>query len=66
LSGLLLIGGRYEGVDERLRKAWPTRNFHRRYVLSGGELGGSGDIDTITRLLPGALGQRSVRKAGKF
>jgi len=56
-ENLILVAGRYEGVDERLIDAeideeWSVGD----YVLSGGELPAMIMIDTITRLIPGALG----------
>jgi len=60
LSGydqLVLICGRYEGVDERARKAIAEREISiGDYVLSGGELAAMVVIDAVTRLLPGVLG----------
>jgi tRNA (guanine37-N1)-methyltransferase len=56
-SGLILVAGRYEGVDERFIDAeiddqWSIGD----YVLTGGELPALVVIDAIARLLPGALG----------
>lgn len=54
---LVLICGRYEGVDERVRQHLVTDEVSiGDYVLTGGELGAMVMIDAITRLLPGALG----------
>ncbi len=54
---LLLICGRYEGVDERVREHLITDEISiGDYVLSGGELAAMVLIETVTRLLPGALG----------
>ena len=55
--GLVLLAGRYEGVDERLidseiDEAWSIGD----YILSGGELPALVVIDAIARLLPGTLG----------
>jgi tRNA (guanine37-N1)-methyltransferase len=57
LSQLILVAGRYEGVDERFvdldcDEEWSIGD----YVISGGELAALVIIDAITRLLPGALG----------
>ena len=57
LPGLILVAGRYEGVDERVLESdideeWSVGD----YVLSGGELPAMLMIDAITRLIPGALG----------
>ncbi|MCH9807128.1 MAG: tRNA (guanosine(37)-N1)-methyltransferase TrmD [Alphaproteobacteria bacterium] len=55
--GALMLAGRFEGVDERVREA---RNFQEvsigDYVLSGGELAAMVLIDACVRLLPGVLG----------
>ncbi len=54
---LALICGRYEGVDERVRCHLATDEISiGDYVLSGGELPAMVVIDSIVRLLPGALG----------
>jgi tRNA (guanine37-N1)-methyltransferase len=52
-----LICGRYEGVDERVREHLTTREISiGDFVLSGGELPALIVIDTVSRLLPGVLG----------
>jgi tRNA (guanine37-N1)-methyltransferase len=54
---LILICGRYEGVDERVRQHLATDEISiGDYVLTGGELGAMVIIDAVTRLLPGVLG----------
>lgn len=54
---LVLICGRYEGVDERVREHLVTDEISiGDYVLSGGELAAMVVIDAVTRLLPGVLG----------
>lgn len=54
---LVLICGRYEGVDERVRAHLCTDEISiGDYVLSGGELAAMVVVDVVTRLLPGALG----------
>lgn len=62
-KSLILIAGRYEGIDERLielevEQEWSIGD----YVLSGGELAAMVMIDTITRLIPGALGHEDSAK----
>lgn len=53
---LILLCGRYEGVDERLLQAEVDEELSiGDYVLSGGELAAAAVIDTTARLLPGAL-----------
>ncbi len=60
LSGyddIVLICGRYEGVDERVRESIVTHEISiGDYVLSGGELAAMIVIDAVTRLIPGAVG----------
>ncbi len=54
---LALICGRYEGVDERIRRRLATDEISiGDYVLTGGELPALVLIDTVARLLPGVLG----------
>jgi tRNA (guanine37-N1)-methyltransferase len=54
---VLLICGRYEGVDERVRRHLVTDEISiGDYVLTGGELAAMVIIDAVTRLLPGVLG----------
>jgi tRNA (guanine37-N1)-methyltransferase len=56
-KGLVLLAGRYEGVDERLvRRAVGLEVSIGDYVLSGGELAAMVVMDCIVRQLPGALG----------
>ena len=59
-SGLLLICGRYEGVDERVAEHLADEELSiGDYVLSGGELGAAVVIDAVARLLPGVLGNEA-------
>lgn len=54
---LLLIAGRYEGFDERIRTGLGAEQISvGDYVLSGGELPAMTIVDAVVRLLPGALG----------
>ena len=54
--GLLLVCGRYEGIDERFTDAVIGAELSLGdYVLSGGELAAAVVIDSVTRLLPGVL-----------
>lgn len=54
---LLLLCGRYEGVDERIREHLVTDELSiGDYVLTGGELAAMVVLDAVARLLPGALG----------
>ena len=57
---LLLICGRYEGVDERVAECLADEELSiGNYVLSGGELAAAVVIDATARLLPGVLGNES-------
>jgi tRNA (guanine37-N1)-methyltransferase len=57
---IVLICGRYEGVDERVCQALATDEISiGDYVLSGGEPAATVMIDAVVRLLPGALGNRN-------
>jgi tRNA (guanine37-N1)-methyltransferase len=56
-SELLIICGRYEGVDERVAEHLADEEISiGDYVLSGGELAAAVVIDSVARLLPGVLG----------
>lgn len=57
LERVILICGRYEGVDERVADLLCDRELSvGDFVLSGGELGAAMVVDAVTRLLPGVLG----------
>jgi tRNA (guanine37-N1)-methyltransferase len=57
LQRVLLICGRYEGVDERVAEHLATDEISiGDFVLSGGELPAAMILDAVTRLIPGALG----------
>ena len=56
-TDIVLICGRYEGIDARIKKAFPMTDISiGDYVLTGGELPAMVVIDTITRRIPGVLG----------
>ena len=64
---LILVCGRYEGIDERLiereiDEEWSIGD----YVLSGGELAAAVLIDAVTRLLPGVLGDEQSAEQDSF
>jgi len=66
-SHLVLVCGRYEGIDERLIAAEVDQEWSiGDYVLSGGELGAMVMMDGITRLLPGALGHEDSAQQDSF
>jgi tRNA (guanine37-N1)-methyltransferase len=57
LEHIILLCGRYEGVDERIRANYVDEEISiGDYILTGGELAAMILIDSITRLLPGVLG----------
>lgn len=57
LGRMIMICGRYEGVDERIRTHLATDEISLGdYVLSGGEVAAMGVIEAVTRLIPGSLG----------
>jgi tRNA (guanine37-N1)-methyltransferase len=65
--GLVLLAGRYEGVDERLIERRVDREISiGDYVTSGGELPAMVVIDAIVRLLPGSLGDAASASQDSF
>lgn len=66
-ENLILIAGRYEGIDERLLELEVDEEWSiGDYVLSGGELAAMIMIDAITRLIPGALGHEDSAEMDSF
>jgi tRNA (guanine37-N1)-methyltransferase len=64
---IILICGRYEGVDERVAEALITDEISiGDYVLSGGEPAAVVVVDAVTRLLPGALGSETSAEHESF
>ena len=64
---MVLICGRYEGVDERVSEHLADREMSiGDYVLSGGELGAAVIVDAVTRLIPGALGNEASSRQESF
>lgn len=67
LPGLLLIAGRYEGIDERVIELGVDQELSiGDYVLSGGEFPALVVIDAIVRLLPGVLGDARSAEEESF
>src|SRR3954470_1973622 len=67
LGRIVLICGRYEGVDERVAEFLADREISvGDYVLSGGELPAAIIVDAVTRLIPGALGNDASSKTESF
>jgi len=67
LDRIVLICGRYEGVDERVADFLADREISiGDYVLSGGELAAAVIIEAVTRLLPGAVGNEASTRQESF
>ncbi|MDN4073463.1 tRNA (guanosine(37)-N1)-methyltransferase TrmD [Fictibacillus terranigra] len=66
-SHLIFLCGHYEGYDERIRESLVTDEISiGDFVLTGGELGAMVIIDSVTRLLPGALGNEESAVKDSF
>jgi len=66
-SHLILLCGRYEGVDERVRELFIDEEISiGDYVLTGGELAAMVLIDAVSRLLPGVLGSDRSAEEDSF
>ncbi len=67
LKRLLLLCGRYEGIDERVREAVATEELSLGdFVLTGGEVAALAVTEATVRLLPGALGDEGSATADSF
>ena len=67
LPGLILLAGRYEGIDERLLENEVDEELSLGdFVLSGGEIAAMAVIDAVTRLLPGVLGDEESALQDSF
>ena len=67
LQRIILICGRYEGVDERVAEHLATDEISMGdFVLSGGELPAMVIVDAVTRLLPGSLGNEASSQNESF
>lgn len=66
-DGLILVSGRYEGVDQRLIEAEIDEEISiGDYVLSGGELASMVLVDAVARLIPGVLGHADSAEEDSF
>jgi tRNA (guanine37-N1)-methyltransferase len=64
---LLLISGRYEGVDERVVEGLPAEEVSiGDYVLSGGEIPALVVLEAVTRLIPGVVGKEESLERESF
>ncbi|MEX2496414.1 MAG: tRNA (guanosine(37)-N1)-methyltransferase TrmD [Woeseia sp.] len=67
LPGLILIAGRYEGIDERLIEQHVDEELSLGdFVLSGGEIAAMAVIDAVVRLIPGVLGDEDSAGQDSF
>jgi tRNA (guanine37-N1)-methyltransferase len=67
MEQLILICGRYEGVDERIRTTCVDRELSiGDYVLSGGEMAAMVVMDAVSRLVPGVLGGEKSAQEDSF
>ena len=66
-AGMILLAGRYEGIDERLFETEVDEEWSiGDYVLSGGELAAMVMIDALARQIPGALGDEDSAQQDSF
>jgi len=65
-AGLILICGRYEGVDERVSTFVDEELSAGDYVLTGGELAALAVVDAVSRLQPGVLGNQDSATTESF
>jgi len=65
--GLIIIAGRYEGIDERIIERYVDEEWSiGDYVLSGGELPALVFIDAVARMIPGVLGDENSAQQDSF
>ena len=65
--GLIIVCGRYEGIDERVRDLYAEDAISLGdYVLSGGEIAAMAIVDAVTRLVPGVLGSDESAETDSF
>ena len=66
-KGLIIVCGRYEGIDERIRTLFAEDDVSLGdFVLSGGEIAAMAILDAVTRLIPGVLGSSESAKTDSF
>ncbi|MCH8070825.1 MAG: tRNA (guanosine(37)-N1)-methyltransferase TrmD [Proteobacteria bacterium] len=67
LPGMILLAGRYEGIDERLIESQVDEELSLGdFVISGGEIAAMVVIDAVARLLPGVLGDEASASQDSF
>jgi len=66
-EGLIIVCGRYEGIDERIRTLYAEDDISLGdFVLSGGEIAAMAIVDAVTRLIPGVLGSSESAGSDSF
>jgi tRNA (guanine37-N1)-methyltransferase len=66
-DGLIIVCGRYEGIDERVRTLCIEDDLSiGDFVLSGGEIAAMTIVDAVTRLIPGVLGSEESAESDSF
>jgi len=66
-DGLIIVCGRYEGIDERVRTLYAEDDISLGdFVLSGGEIAAMAILDAVTRLIPGVLGSSESAATDSF
>ena len=66
-DGLIIVCGRYEGIDERIRTLYAEDDISLGdFVLSGGEIAAMAIVDAVTRLIPGVLGSSESAGSDSF
>ena len=66
-QGLIIVCGRYEGIDERIRETYAEDDISLGdFVLSGGEIAAMAIVDAVTRLIPGVLGSGESAESDSF
>ncbi|MBF0409213.1 MAG: tRNA (guanosine(37)-N1)-methyltransferase TrmD [Candidatus Riflebacteria bacterium] len=63
---LMLVCGRYEGFDERIRREFDLEVSIGDYVLSGGEIAAMVFVDSMARLIPGTIGDQASVEQDSF
>ncbi len=67
LGNIIILCGHYKGLDQRIRDHYITREISiGDYVLTGGELAAAVIVDSVVRLLPGAIGDEESALSDSF
>jgi tRNA (guanine37-N1)-methyltransferase len=67
LNNIIILCGHYKGLDHRIRERYITREISiGDYVLTGGELAAAVIVDSVVRLLPGAIGDEESALTDSF